>query len=167
MPPHSVPSTVRDLIFYYYAKLVIAPSSGEAGNYRFIIDRYKRLRDDEIHMSDYDREIQHLAQQPGRCCFCSRPGSTSPVEVVPRGLGGPVGIHNLVHACAGCAASKGDKHPLRWWVDELGRDKDEFPRIPAGLYLKLCYERHAVEFTLNRRIASAGTSRSCGERPSG
>ena len=37
---------------------------------------------------------------------------------------------------------------MRWWCVDLGRDKDELPRIPAGFFLKLAYERHSVSFTL-------------------
>ena len=148
MPSRAVPRTVGNFILYYYAKLVIAPSAGEPDNYRFIMDRYKRLKSGEIQMSDYDREIQKLAQQPGTCVFCGEQGRTVPTEVLPRRLGGPLGIHNLVHACPECATSKGDKDLLVWWCDELGRDKDELPRIPAGLFLKLAYERHMVGFKL-------------------
>ncbi len=148
MPSRAVPRTVGDYILYYYAKLVIAVSAGEEGNYRFIIDRYRRLKNGEIQMSDYDREIQKLAQQPGVCVFCGRQCKTVLVEVVPRRLGGPVGIHNLVHACAQCAASKADKDLLAWWCNDLGRDKDELPRVPAGLFLKMARERHTVGFAL-------------------
>ena len=137
MPSRAVPRTVGDYVFYYYAKLVIAPSAGQRGNYRFVIDRYKRLKSGEIQMSDYDREIQKLAQQPGGCVFCGKQCDTVPTEVVPRRLGGPVGIHNLVHACLRCGGSKADKDLLTWWCNELGRDKDDLPRIPAGLFLKL------------------------------
>jgi len=149
MPSRAVPRTVGDYIFYYYAKLVIAPSAGESYNYRFIIDRYKRLKNGEIHMSDYDREIQKLAQQPGLCVFCGKKCKTVLTEVVPRQLGGPIGIHNLVHSCPDCCTSKGQKDILAWWCDELGRNKDELPRIPAGLFLKIAYEQHTVAFTLN------------------
>jgi len=149
MPPRWVPKKARDLIFYYYAKLVIAPSAGQPDNYRFIMDRYRRLREGEIQMSDYDREIAKLAQLQGVCSFCGARGDTIPTQLIPRALGGPVGIHNLVHACRACSASKADGHPLKWWCDELGRDKDDFPRVPAGLYLKLAYERRAVAFKLD------------------
>jgi len=37
---------------------------------------------------------------------------------------------------------------LAWWCDDLGRDKDDLPRIPAGLFLKLAYERDTVGFGL-------------------
>ncbi len=151
MPPRAVPRTVGDFILYYYAKLVIAVSAGEACNYRFIIDRYKRLKSGEINMSDYDREILKLAQQPGICVFCGKQCKTAPVEVIPRALGGPVGIHNLVHACPQCAASKDGKDLLTWWCADLGRDKDDLPRIPAGLFLKIAFEHHTVAFSLNRR----------------
>lgn len=149
MPAAAVPRHVRHFIWYHYAKLVIAPSAGEEGNYRFIMDRYKRLANGEISISDYDREIQHLARWPGACAFCGASDAGSTLELIPRRLGGPVGLQNVVYACGACAASKGDKGLFSWWCDDLGRDKDELPRIPAGLLLKMALERHAVKFTLD------------------
>lgn len=128
MPSRAVPRTVGDFILYYYAKLVIAPSAGEAGNYRFVMERYKQLKNGNIQMSDYDREIEKLAQKPGVCVYCERQCETVITEVVPRRLGRPVGIHNLVHACRECAVSKGNKNLLEWWCNDLGRGKDELPR---------------------------------------
>jgi hypothetical protein len=150
LPSAVVPKRIRDFILYYYAKLVIAPSSGHKGNYKFIIDRYKRLVSGEISMSDYDREIQKLAQQPGTCVFCNSPKGNVVVEVIPRRLGGPIGLQNAVYACEACAKSKSEMDLLEWWCVRLGRDKDELPRVPAGLFLKMAYERHAIEFTLKR-----------------
>lgn len=150
MPPAAVPRTVQDFILYYYAKLVIAPSAGFPRNYAFIMDTYRRLRSGAISLSHYDREIEQAAREPGRCVFCDARGETTAVALVPTHLGGPVGMHNLVQACPSCAASKDDKDLFAWWCDELGRDKDRMPRIPAGLFLKLAYEKHAVEFSLAR-----------------
>ena len=150
MPSHAVPRKIGDFILYYYAKLVIAPSAGQAMNYRFIIDRYKRLKSGEILMSEYDREIQYLAQQPGICVFCSSREGNHITEVVPRWLGGPIGIHNQVYACKKCSESKGEKDLLTWWCNELGCDKNDLPRIPAGLFLKLSYEKHTIEFALEK-----------------
>lgn len=42
-PPPFV-KTIRDVVYYYYAKPVIAPSAGLAGNYGFIVDRFKVLK---------------------------------------------------------------------------------------------------------------------------
>lgn len=156
MPPRSVPKTAVDFIYYYYAKLVIAPSAGQAGNYRFIMDRYKHLRSGSMHMSDYDREIQRLARRTGICAYCEKRDSTIPTEVVPRKLGGPIGIHNLVHACRPCSVLKANRDLIEWWCQELEREIDELPRIPIGLYLKLTYERRAIEFSLRKPCEDIG-----------
>jgi len=151
MPPRFIPRTIIDFIYYYYAKLIISPSAGQQNNYRFIIDRYKRLKNGEIQISDYDREIQKLAHEPGTCAFCGKHCETVPIELIPRRLGGPVGIQNIVHACTDCAQSKDDKDLLTWWCDELGNNKDSLPRVPAGLFLKMAYELHQISFTLKKR----------------
>jgi hypothetical protein len=148
MPAAGVPRRVEDFILYYYAKLVIAPSAGQGGNYAFIMDCYSRLRSGEMRMSDYDREIQMLAEDAGRCAFCGRHRQCRPVEVIPRGAGGPVGLHNLVYGCDDCATSKAAMDFIWWWCRKLGRDKNILPRVPIGLYLKMAYERHRVGFTL-------------------
>lgn len=150
MPPAAIPRTVRDFIFYYYAKLVVAPSAGFVNNYGFIMDVYRRLKRGEMRMSDYDRELTTKSHDPSLCAFCGRVGPTTTVSIVPSWRGGPVGLHNLVYACLSCAESKDDKDLLSWWCDELGRDKDDIPRALAGLFLKLAYEKHTVEFTLDR-----------------
>jgi hypothetical protein len=93
MPPSSIPRRVEDIIFYYYAKLVIAPSAGFIGNYGFIIDKYQRLKSGDLLMSDYERELLYLAQTEGVCAFCGAKGTRfKPVHVVPGWLGGPIGI---------------------------------------------------------------------------
>lgn len=152
MPPTLVPRRVEDFIFYYYAKLVITPSAGFSGNYRFAVDAYKRLSAGEIHMSDYERELLHLAQQPDVCAYCGgqRP-KVVPSEVVPRSMGGPIGIHNLVMACEPCHRSKEGKDLVGWWRKVLGRHHDTLPRVPVGLYLKIAHEKHRINFSLQAR----------------
>ena len=152
MPAPFVRRRVEDFIFYYYAKLVIAPSAGFEGHYRFVVDAYKRLKAGEIHMSDYERELLRLAQQPRLCTYCgARDQEVEPSEIIPRSLGGPVGIHNLVLACRPCAASKEGRDLVDWWRNVMGRHHDTLPRVPTGLYLKLAYEFHHVNFTLRAK----------------
>ncbi len=152
MPPALVPKRVEDFIFYYYAKLVMAPSAGFKANYRFVIDAYKRLRSGRIHISDYDREIQRLAQQRDRCAYCQKKTiALEPSEVVPRSMGGPIGMHNQVLACTPCRRSKEGRDLLDWWRNTMGRHHDDLPRVPAGLYLKQAYEAHRVHFTLGEK----------------
>lgn len=151
MPAPFVPKRIGDFIFYYYAKLIIAPSAGFAHNYRFIVDRYKKLKKGDIRMTDYERELLRLAQQPGICAYCQENSqAVSPSDVVPRSAGGPIGVHNVVLACKGCRESKEGKNLVTWWRDELGRSLDDMPRVPLGLYLKIAYEGHLVSFTLDQ-----------------
>lgn len=152
MPAPFVPKRVRDYIYYYYAKLVIAPSAGFAGNYRFIVDTYKRLRSGEKQISDYDREIIRLAHSPDSCSYCGIAGDgLSPSEVVPKELGGPIGIHNMVMACSECIGSKGTLDLVNWWLDVLGKPLDTLPRVPIGLYLKIAFEAHQINFSLDEK----------------
>jgi len=152
LPASLVPRRVEDFILYYYAKLVIAPSAGFAKNYRFVVDEYKKLRNGEIRMSDYDRELLHLAQQPSVCSYCGcKDAEAKPSEIVPRSLGGPIGIHNLVMACQKCRESKEGRDLVDWWQNVLGRHHDDLPRLPAGLYLKLAYEAHKINFSLGAK----------------
>jgi hypothetical protein len=149
MPAAFVPRHVEDFIYYYYAKLVIAPSSGFRKNYRFVVETYKKLKAGEIRMSDYDRELLHLSQQSDSCAYCGRSESKlKPSEVVPRAMGGPIGIHNLVMACPSCYRTKEGQDLVRWWREIRKEHHDNLPRVPAGLYLKLAFELHRVNFTL-------------------
>jgi hypothetical protein len=151
MPAAFVRKQVEDFIFYYYAKLVIAPSAGFKGNYRFVVDAYKRLKAGTIRMSDYDRELVRLAEQSGVCAYCGTNGEVCPSQIVPQSLGGPVGIHNLVLACEKCDQSKNGRDLVDWWRHGLGRSHDTLPRIAIGLYLKIAYEFHRINFTLNEK----------------
>jgi len=155
MPPPFVPKRVEDIIYYYYAKLVIAPSAGFEKNYGFIIDTYKRLKSGEIEMSHYDREIERIAKTSNECAFCgSRSRKCQPVHVVPKSLGIPPGMHNLVIACEHCSKSKQDKDLIYWWCKELGKPRDDVPRIPLGLYLKIAYEMNKINFNLKKKCNS-------------
>ena len=151
MPPPYV-RTVEDLIFYYYAKLVIAPAAGFAGNYRFITSTFKKLKSGKIKISDYDREILKQMQcGASRCVYCGYEGGTLTKEhIIPLEHGGPDEPHNIVFACKHCNSSKGNDDLMDWWVNKLGKPLDDLPRIPIGLYLKLCYDAHKLRHSLSR-----------------
>jgi hypothetical protein len=146
LPPAAV-KTIQDLIFYQYAK-IMAQSAGLRKNYRFIIDRFERLRSREIRMSDALREIKkQFKEDERRCEFCGSTQELSFDHIIPHIRGGPDSAENLVLACRTCNSSKGKKGLYEW----LGLDrKDELPRVVAGKYLKLLYEIHDRRRTLEK-----------------
>lgn len=56
MPPKAV-KTIRELIYWIYAEQVIAPSAGFATNYRFIMNRYQKLKKGEIEWSSLEKDL--------------------------------------------------------------------------------------------------------------
>lgn len=143
MPPHAV-KTIKDLIFYQYAK-IIAASAGISG-YKFIMDRMKMLSSDEIKMSTILRELK-MQMSANKCCeYCRSTENLSWDHIIPRAKGGPDTVENGVWACRSCNSSKGCKGIYEWYG--LAR-KDEIPRLIAGKYLKLLYEIHEAKGTLN------------------
>jgi hypothetical protein len=153
MPPPYV-KTIRDVIFYYYAKLVIAPSAGLKNNYGFIIDRFKALKSGKVLMSDYDRELFHKETEPQQvCAYCGNKASLSQDHVVCCDIGAPEAMHNVVWACQHCNSSKGSKDLPVWWDEvygiSIGDSRNCLPRLPAGIYLKLAYDWHKVNHSLD------------------
>jgi HNH endonuclease len=74
-------------------------------------------------------------------------GSLSFDHLIPHVRGGPDSAENLVLACKHCNSSDGKKGLYEWYgIDR----KDDLPRIVAGKYLKLLYEIHERNGTLNK-----------------
>ncbi len=146
VPPSAI-KTIRDLIYYQYAK-IMAQSARMAKNYAFIMDRVENLRSGRIRMSDALREIKkQFKEAEHRCEFCGATDNLSFDHIIPHSRGGPDNAENLVLACKSCNSSKGDRGLYEWYG--LTR-KDELPRIVAGKYLKLLYDLHEQKGTLEK-----------------
>ena len=90
MPPSFV-KTISDTIYYYYAKLVIAPSAGLKGSYGFIVDRYKAIKGGRVSMSDYDRELFYKEAEPVKvCAYCGKELPLTQDHVVCCNIGDPL-----------------------------------------------------------------------------
>ena len=151
------PSSVREVIYYHYAKLIASAmldvkwqsiqDEGLRKRYWGLVrDRYSRLISGEITMSSSSREFKMLVEDRG--CSCIYCGSTDSLEwdhIIPLSRGGPDTPDNLVRACASCNRSKGAKtiselYDARW---------DQIPRVVEGLYLKLLFAAHEKNGTLD------------------
>lgn len=148
MPP-SVVKTVRDLIYWEYAKLISGSAVGDRKNYGFIMHTFMKLKEGNLSPSDILRENKMLVKDEKHCAYCGT--STEKLEwehIIPHSKGGPDSIDNLVLACRNCNLKKGDKDPYEYY----GLDhKYELPRIVLGKYLKLVYDeckkKNLLDFT--------------------
>lgn len=137
MPPPAV-KTVRDEIFWQYAKLM-SKSSGHAGDYGFTMSMFKKLQTGQIKWSSSIREYIRDLERDKVCIYCSSPNDLSIDHLIPRNRGGPDIADNAVLSCKSCNSSKSDKGVYEWY----GLDRrNEIPRIVEGKYLKLLYSLH-------------------------
>jgi len=143
MPPPYV-RTIHDEILYEYAKLISRTSLGQI-NYSFVNDRFKKLKINEIQISDTMREWKKGQALPRECVYCGASENLSTDHLIPQNRGGGNSADNLVLACKTCNSSRGDKGIFEW----LGLEKkDELHRLVAGKYLKQLLQIHQIEGTL-------------------
>jgi len=143
MPPPYV-RTIREEIFYEYAKLISRSAYGSLQR-GFITDRFKKLRDGEITISGTMRDLEREQDLPKQCVFCSAIVDLTTDHLIPRSRGGEDCADNVVLACQPCNTSRGDKGVFEW----LGlREKDRLHRLVAGKYLKQLLTLHENSGTL-------------------
>ncbi len=152
MPPAYV-QTIREEILYEYAKLISRSALGSI-NYKFVSDRFKKLRNEEITMSGTIKEWQKEQELPRVCVFCGATEDLSTEHLIPKHRGGSDSPDNLVLSCLRCNTSRGAKGIFEW----LGlKEKDRLHRLVAGKYLKELYTLHEIGGTANVSKDKIGT----------
>lgn len=144
-PPHAV-KTVRELIYWEYA-LLIAKAAGFEKNYRFIMNRYQKLKNGEMKMSGLVRDDRKMLTCERCCIYCGSEDNLSLDHIIPLSKGGPDIISNQVYACRSCNSSKGDKDIFYWYGIER---KEAIPKAVLSKYLKLVFDYHEAMGTLDR-----------------
>ncbi len=148
MPPKAV-KTVRDLIFWRYARL-IARSAGMDEQFGFIMKTFKDLQTGKKHWSSVLREDSLMIHENGHCVYCGATEGLTWDHIIPRKIKAPHGcnvheIHNVVECCKSCNSSKGGRDVFSWFGKER---RNEVPRLVEGKLLKLLYECHSCRGTL-------------------
>lgn len=144
LPPTAV-RTIRDLIFWQYAKIISESAGYGKKQYGFVMDRYKKLCSGEISWSTSIREYVKEREKAGTCIYCGKETDLTLEHILPRSRGGPDSPDNAVWICKSCNSTKGDKRPYEWY----GLDnRYGLPRIAEGKYLKLLYALHEKMGTL-------------------
>ncbi|MBL8472592.1 MAG: HNH endonuclease [Rhodocyclaceae bacterium] len=132
-------ATVRDLLYWEYAKLIAGSAMGDRAAYGFVTVTYNKLRAGKLTPSAIVTENKRLIVEGEACAYC---GATAKLEwehVIPLAAGGPDTIDNLVRACRACNAAKGARDPYQWLLDQPGK---EVPRLVLGKMLKLLFEAY-------------------------
>jgi 5-methylcytosine-specific restriction endonuclease McrA len=97
MPPKYV-KTIHDEILYEYAKLISRSAYGRLER-AFITDRYQKLKNESIRISDTIREWEREQTLPKVCVYCGSNEDLSTDHLIPKNRGGDDSADNLVLAC--------------------------------------------------------------------
>ncbi|MEM3159439.1 MAG: HNH endonuclease, partial [Nitrososphaera sp.] len=96
MPPRNV-RTIRDLIYWEYAKLIAGSAVGDRKNYGFIMHTYNNLKTKKLHPSTILRENQKLVKEASNICsYCGFNQDLQWEHIIPKSRGGPDTIDNMV-----------------------------------------------------------------------
>lgn len=145
MPPKVI-RTVRDIIYYQYAKIISNSAGFGKENYGMIISYWKKLKNQEITWSSTVREWVHEHESPNHCIYCGIEDKLTTEHILPRIRGGEDCIDNVVRVCRRCNSSKGDKRLYEW---RGYKNRDEQARIAEGKYLKYLYGLHEKRGSLD------------------
>jgi len=140
MPPPAV-KTVKDLIFWQYAKIISDSAGLGKRNWGFVMRKFKQLQQGEIFWNEI-REYVKEREKKDECIFCGAKANLTMDHLLPRSLNGPDDEKNVIWVCRECNSSKGSKRVYELWTIKKGLEgaKYEVPRIAEGKYLKFLYE---------------------------
>ncbi len=160
------PRTIRELIYWEYAKLIAGSAVGRRTDYGFVERSYQKLLAGKISASAILTENQQLFLEGEVCAYCGATEGLQWEHVIPVSRGGPDTFDNLVRACRACNLAKGVRDPYQWYES---KDIDSIPRVVLGKFLKLAfaeYERlgalDSVEYMREndvRRVTLSGVFR--------
>ena len=145
MPPPAV-KTIRDLLFWQYAKIISDSAGLGKRQYPFVMNRFKKLQAGEIEWSGAIREYVRERELPSQCIYCGSAEALSYDHLMPRSRGGPDVSDNVVMACRSCNSAKGERGVYEWY--KLDR-RYEVPRVAEGKYLKLLFDLHEERGTID------------------
>ena len=141
--------TIKDLIYYRYAKLISASAGFGRDNFAFIQKKFQQLKSGQIEWSSAIREFIRQVEDGMKCEYCGTKEHISMDHIIPKNRLTLETADNIVWACTSCNSSKGDKGLYEWY----GYDRrNEIPRVVEGKYLKLLYKLHEENRSLDMNI---------------
>jgi hypothetical protein len=151
--PKAAVKSVRDLIYWEYACL-IAEAGGFAGNYGFVMSRYKKLKSGQMSWSGTMRDFLKQSEKGRSCIYCGATENLTADHIVPSSRAGIdpriqallESQDNCVLACRTCNSQKGARDAFQWYQDE---ERGLVPKLVRSKFLKLVYKVHETQGTLD------------------
>ncbi|MGI0083110.1 MAG: HNH endonuclease [Nitrosopumilaceae archaeon] len=151
-PPPTAVKTIRELIYWEYSKL-IAKAAGFDGNYRFIMSRFTKLKNNQMKISDFSEDEDEEMMMERECVYCGAKENLSIDHIIPISKGGPNVASNKVLSCKSCNSSKRDKDIFEWYY--IVKKEQEIPKHVWSKYLKLVWQFHVMNLSLSRQKGSS------------
>lgn len=165
--PDSEVKTIRDLIYFQYAKIIVksAMRTGDNGTakslyYGMIKNKFRDLKSGKISWSAILREDLQFMEAKKTCIYCGCCENITKDHIIPKTTkincrcstcDKIQGIHNIIWACRSCNSKKGIKG-LYEFMHELHpncKKSDAVPTLLEKKYLKLIYCCHECAGTLD------------------
>ena len=140
-------ATVRELIYWEYAKLISEKAVRDRLNYKFANFTFQKLLQGKATPSSILSENQQLFLLGNVCAYCGATGALHWEHIIPVSIGGPDSIDNMVRACAPCNLAKGALDPYQWYFRK--KAGEQIPRIVLGKFLKVVFEEYAAHDRLD------------------
>ena len=167
MPDREVHS-IRDLIYYQYAKIIarsaFSSSNGvqaKQQNYGFIKVTFRDLKSGGKSWSHIEREDWQLVEAEKKCIYCGAAENLEREHIVPMSLRIKPdcatcdciqSIHNQVWACSACNSAKGTQGLYEFFHKMHPNEKKYYDFIPPLVekkYLKTIIKCHECAGTLD------------------
>jgi 5-methylcytosine-specific restriction endonuclease McrA len=167
MPDRDV-KTIRDLIYYQYAKIIAKSAfhepdgqSAKKKHYGFIKETFRKMQNGQMSWSTITREDWQLVEAEKKCAYCGTEELLAKEHIVPKSLkikpecaqcDAIQGIHNQVWACQGCNSRKGIKGLYQFFREKYpkGNYYDLIPELLEKKYLKTIIQCHECTGTLDQ-----------------
>jgi 5-methylcytosine-specific restriction endonuclease McrA len=168
MPDRDV-ETIRDLIYYQYAKIIARSAfsmtdgkEAKKQHYGFIKKTFLELKKGVKSWSEITREDWQFVKSEKKCIYCGTKSDLHKEHIIPRSLrikpecrtcDKIQGIHNQVWACKQCNSSKGTKGLYEFYRAKYPNEKKFYDLIPPLLekkYLKTIYNCHECAQTIDK-----------------
>lgn len=168
MPDRDV-RTLRDLIYYQYAKIIarraFSATNGimaKSKHYGFIKKTFLELKNGKKSWSEITREDWQLVESEKKCVYCGTDLNLHKEHIVPRSLKLKPeckscdviqGIHNQIWACKDCNLRKGTMGLYEFFKISHPDNRKFYDLIPPLLekkYLKTIINCHECANTLDK-----------------